>query len=88
MKSDPALRLMAMQIFNDAMGEMQASSGDRIFPMAMLPWWDLGETLTEVERCLKMGMRGINWNPDTHSPRSAVDRRPALDAAVGILRRQ
>ena len=67
MKSDAALRLMAMQIFNDAMGEMQASSGNRIFPMAMLPWWDLGETLKEAERCLKMGMRGINWNPDTHA---------------------
>jgi predicted TIM-barrel fold metal-dependent hydrolase len=67
MKSDPALRLMAMQIFNDAMGEMQADSGNRIFPMAMLPWWDLGETLKEAERCLKMGVRGINWNPDTHS---------------------
>jgi predicted TIM-barrel fold metal-dependent hydrolase len=67
MKSDPALRLMAMQIFNDAMGEMQVSSGNRIFPMAMLPWWDLGETLKEAERCVKMGMRGINWNPDTHA---------------------
>jgi predicted TIM-barrel fold metal-dependent hydrolase len=67
MKSDPALRLMAMQIFNDAMGEMQSSSGNRIFPMAMLPWWDLGETLKEAERCVKMGMRGINWNPDTHA---------------------
>jgi len=67
MKSDPALRLLAMQIFNDAMGEMQAQSGNRIFPMAMLPWWDLAETLKETERCLKMGMRGINWNPDTHA---------------------
>ena len=67
MKSDPALRLLSMQIFNDAMAEMQAASGNRVFPMVMLPWWDLGETLKEVERCLKMGMRGINWNPDTHS---------------------
>jgi uncharacterized protein len=66
-QTDPALRLLAIQIFNDAMAEMQADSGQRIFPMAMLPWWDLGETLEEAERCLKRGMKGINWNPDTHS---------------------
>jgi uncharacterized protein len=41
MKTDPALRLMAMQIFNDAMGDMQKDSGDRIMPMPMLPWWDI-----------------------------------------------
>jgi predicted TIM-barrel fold metal-dependent hydrolase len=67
MKTDPALRLMAMQIFNDAMGDMQKDSGDRIMPMPMLPWWDIDASITELERCLKWGARGINWNPDTHS---------------------
>ena len=88
MKSDPALRLMAMQIFNDAMGEMQVSSGNRIFPMAMLPWWDLGETLAEVERCAEDGHAGDQLESGHPCPRSAVDRRSALDAAVGIVRRQ
>ena len=67
MKVDPELRLAAMQIYNDAMGDIQTRSGDRILPMAMLPWWDLDETMKELERCLKWGVRGINWNPDTHS---------------------
>src|SRR4051812_40418090 len=67
MKTDPALRLMAMQIFNDAMGDMQKDSGDRIMPMPMLPWWDIDESLKELERCLKWNAKGINWNPDTHS---------------------
>jgi len=67
MKTDPALRLMAMQIFNDAMGDMQKDSGQRIFPMPMLPWWDIDESVKELERCLKWGAKGINWNPDTHS---------------------
>ena len=66
-QTDPALRLMTIRIFNDAMAEMQSDSGNRIFPMVMLPWWDLEKTLEEAERCLKMGMKGINWNPDTHS---------------------
>lgn len=66
MKTDPELRLACVQIYNDAMGEMQKESGDRIFPMVLLPWWDREESIKELERCLKWGVRGINWNPDTH----------------------
>jgi predicted TIM-barrel fold metal-dependent hydrolase len=65
-KTDPELRLAAVQIFNDAMGDVQKDSGNRIFPMAMMPWWDLDESIKELERALKWGTRGINWNPDTH----------------------
>ncbi len=67
MKVDAELRLASLKIYNDAMGDIQVRSGDRIMPMAMLPWWDLDETMNELERCLKWGVRGINWNPDTHS---------------------
>jgi predicted TIM-barrel fold metal-dependent hydrolase len=67
MKTDADLRLASMQIFNDAMGEMQTESSDRILPMAMMPWWDVKESVKEIERCLAWGVRGINWNPDTHS---------------------
>ena len=56
---DTALRLISTQIFNEAMGEMQAESGDRLLPMAMLPWWDIKLALAEAERCFAMGMRGI-----------------------------
>ena len=66
MQADPELRLAAIQIFNDAMGDVQKESGNRIFPMAMLPWWNLDESVKELERSLKWGARGINWNPDTH----------------------
>jgi uncharacterized protein len=41
MKVDPELRRVAIEIQNDAMAEMQAGSKNRIYPMAMLPWWDL-----------------------------------------------
>jgi hypothetical protein len=36
---DPELRLACVQIYNDAMAELQAESGQRLFPMALLPWW-------------------------------------------------
>src|SRR5580693_7953475 len=46
---EPELRLACVQIYNDAMAEMQADSGQRIFPMALLPWWDIKEAVQEVE---------------------------------------
>ncbi len=63
---DPALRLMCTQIYNDAVAEMQADSGGRLLPMALLPWWDVGLSVTEAERCAAMGMRGVNINSDPH----------------------
>jgi predicted TIM-barrel fold metal-dependent hydrolase len=61
------LRVAAVEIYNDAMAEMQAESNDRIFPMALLPWWDVKRSIAEAERCAKMGMRGININPEPYT---------------------
>jgi predicted TIM-barrel fold metal-dependent hydrolase len=61
---DPDLRLASTQIFNDAMAEMQAESGQRMFPMALMPWWDPELTAKEAERCHAMGLRGVNINTD------------------------
>jgi uncharacterized protein len=67
MRTDEELRRISIQLFNDAMGEMQTQSGGRLLPMALMPWWDVDESVKEIERCLKWGVRGINWNPDTHA---------------------
>jgi uncharacterized protein len=65
-KVDPELRLACVQIYNDAMAELQAESGERLFPMALLPWWDVAQAVKETERCAAMGLRGININSDPH----------------------
>jgi predicted TIM-barrel fold metal-dependent hydrolase len=65
-KVDPQLRLTCVKIYNDAMAELQEASGERLFPMALLPWWDLKEAVAEIERCTAMGLRGININSDPH----------------------
>ena len=64
MKADKDLRDACVTIFNDAMAEMQADSGNRIYPMAMMPWWDIDFCVREVQRCAAMGFRGINMNSD------------------------
>ena len=67
MMVDPELRLMSTQIYNDAMAEMQVASGERIFPMALTPWWDVKLAMAEIERCHKMGLRGVNTNSEPHT---------------------
>jgi predicted TIM-barrel fold metal-dependent hydrolase len=68
-KVDPELRLACVQIYNDAMAELQEESGQRLFPMALLPWWDVKEAVKETARCAAMGLRGININSDPHMVR-------------------
>ena len=45
---DPALRTLCIEIYNDAMAELQAESGNRLLPMAILPAWD-------VDACVARG---------------------------------
>jgi predicted TIM-barrel fold metal-dependent hydrolase len=68
---DPELRLISAQIYNDAMVELQEESGERLFPMATLPWWDVGAAVTEAKRAHANGLRGININSDPHKHRDA-----------------
>ncbi|MCY3586412.1 MAG: amidohydrolase family protein [Acidimicrobiaceae bacterium] len=56
---DDALRLISVEIYNDALAEFQAASGQRVFGMALLPWWDLDAAVCEIERCHANGLRGI-----------------------------
>jgi uncharacterized protein len=56
---DPELRLACVTIYNDAMAEMQDVSGQRLFPMALMPWWDIDASVAETERCQAMGMKGV-----------------------------
>jgi predicted TIM-barrel fold metal-dependent hydrolase len=76
---DPDLRLVTTQIYNDAAAEMQASSGERIFPMALMPWWDIKQSLAEAQRCHKLGLRGINTNSDPQNQGHPVLGDPHWD---------
>jgi predicted TIM-barrel fold metal-dependent hydrolase len=61
---DPELQLLCVSIYNDAMAEIQAESNGRLFPMALLPWWNLDASVREVERAKELGLRGVITNAD------------------------
>ena len=56
--------MLCATIFNDAMAEFQETSGRRMFPMALLPWWDIDAAVAEVARAHALGLRGVNTNAD------------------------
>ena len=69
---DPELKLLCVTLYNDAMAEIQENSGGRLFPMALMPWWDVEATLAEVERSHGLGLRGVVQCNAPHS-RGAPD---------------
>jgi predicted TIM-barrel fold metal-dependent hydrolase len=64
---DLDLRRACATIYNDAMAEIQADTGERILPMALVPWWNIDHSVAEVERARKLGLRGIVMCSDPDS---------------------
>jgi predicted TIM-barrel fold metal-dependent hydrolase len=67
MAVDRELALMILSIYNDACAEMQAESGGRLFPQALIPFWDMELALKELDRIHSMGLRGITMSSEPHS---------------------
>ena len=61
---DEALRMLCLEIYNDAMAELQDSSGARFLPMTLMPAWDVDRCVAETERAAALGLRGINMTSD------------------------
>ena len=53
-----------MQIYNDAMAEIQDESSIRLLPMPVLPAWDVAACGHEAERVAGLGLRGVNLTSD------------------------
>ena len=68
---DKTLVRLCVEVYNDALAEVQAESGNRLLPMPIMPAWDIQACVEEAQRCAGMGYRGVNMtaNPqDSGSP--------------------
>jgi predicted TIM-barrel fold metal-dependent hydrolase len=65
--SDDELRGLMVRIYNDAAAEAQADTGNRILPMAVVPFWNIDEAVSEVVRAHELGMRGVVMGGDPHT---------------------
>jgi predicted TIM-barrel fold metal-dependent hydrolase len=61
---DPVLKVLCATLYNDAMADIQAEGSGRLYPMALLPWWDIDASVAEAERAHGLGLRGINMTSD------------------------
>lgn len=64
---DQSIAQLIVSVYNDACAEMQEQSGGRLFPMALVPFWDMDACLVEVRRAAAMGLRGITMSSEPYS---------------------
>jgi predicted TIM-barrel fold metal-dependent hydrolase len=76
---DPSLVLLCLQLYNDAMAEIQEESGNRLLPMPIMPAWDIAACVAEATRCGEMGYRGVNMTADPQDSGSPDLGDPAWD---------
>jgi predicted TIM-barrel fold metal-dependent hydrolase len=77
--TDAALRLACVEIYNDAMAEIQESSNKRFLPMPLLPSWDIDASVREAERIASLGLRGVNMTSDPQDVGTPDLASPAWD---------
>jgi predicted TIM-barrel fold metal-dependent hydrolase len=58
---DPALRLACVQAYNDFQAEFCEEAPNRLIPLMNLPFWDIDQSIAEMDRCVDLGHRGINF---------------------------
>ena len=57
---DRELRKVCATVYNDAVAELQAAGEGRLFPQAVVPFWDIEHAVDEVKRSkLDLGLTGI-----------------------------
>lgn len=77
--ADTSLLLLCIELYNDAMQDIQADSGNRLLPMPVMPAWDIEACAREAERCAAKGARGINMTADPQDSGSPDLGDPAWD---------
>jgi predicted TIM-barrel fold metal-dependent hydrolase len=69
--ADSSLLMLCIELYNDAMQEIQAESNNRLLPMPIMPAWDIPSCVREAQRCAALGARGVNMTAhpqDSGSP--------------------
>lgn len=63
---ESGLSYVITQIFNDAMREWQEEGQNRLLPQAMLPFWDIEQSVAEARRAKDIGLTGVLMAGEPH----------------------
>jgi predicted TIM-barrel fold metal-dependent hydrolase len=59
---DRDLAYQTVRIYNDAMAEWAEEGAGRLFPQAIVPFWDIDLAVKEIVRCKELGFHGITMS--------------------------
>jgi predicted TIM-barrel fold metal-dependent hydrolase len=57
--ADRDLALRCVQVWNDFQTEFASADPARLIPVACLPFWDVEQSVRELDRCADMGHKGV-----------------------------
>ena len=82
---DHEVALAHARVYNDWVAETYLPHSDRMCPVASIPTTDIGDAVKEVERCVRLGLRGLflpeHPNPTGPTTRTSTSRcGPAAEA--------
>ncbi len=63
---DPELMIACVRAYNDFQTEWSSVDAKRLLPIAAMPFWDLEETVKEIDRCFKLGHKGVLFPQSPH----------------------
>jgi predicted TIM-barrel fold metal-dependent hydrolase len=63
---DRELSYTIVAIYNDAMAEWQEESGRRLLPQAVLPFWNIEDSVKEAVRIKELGLTGVTMAGEPH----------------------
>ena len=63
---EPELMLQCTQAYNDFLAEWCATDSKRLLPIMAMPFWDVDLCVKEMERCAKMGHKGVLMTNQPH----------------------
>ncbi len=76
---DPELMLACVQAYNDFLCDWIAPDPRRFIPIAAMPFWDVEATRAEIQRCAKLGHKGVLFTGEPQSHGFPVLANPHWD---------
>lgn len=64
LSDDPTITKLSIEIYNDAMAEIQSESNNRLLPLPLMPAWSIDLCVSEAKRVAALGARGVNMTSD------------------------
>ena len=79
---DPELGLLCIRAWNDWLfEEWCAAAPGRFIPATLIPFWDIAESVREVQRCAALGSRGVIFSENPAKLRHQGQLLPSIHSA-------